>query len=302
MPYKWIADEIERLDPEVDYERIWKLSTTYWVDDFQMNVLYTVGFPHFILPPHGGETVGRAGGGKIIKTKQQRADDTLWHFWRWFEYGPSDARTRASVDKVNKIHAAIGRKMPGNFAHNDDFVYTICWIAADMHRLRLRVGLPGYTHNQKISCHRMWQDMATLFVTELGDVTDFPEDFAGMLRYLADYEAVDYEYSPEGTQVCDALFDQFCAKWFPGPLRPLGRTMILALLDEPAHRVHRLPHVRPATRRAVELGLKLTFLLKEKVLPDPKLSTPERKRRKLSRKPGFRAPQHETVDTGLGVT
>jgi hypothetical protein len=29
MPYKWIADEIERLDPEVDYERIWKLSTTY---------------------------------------------------------------------------------------------------------------------------------------------------------------------------------------------------------------------------------------------------------------------------------
>jgi hypothetical protein len=133
-----------------------------------------VGFPHFILPPHGGETVGRAGGGKIIKTKQQRADDTLWHFWRWFEYGPSDARTRASVDKVNKIHAAIGRKMPGNFAHNDDFVYTICWIAADMHRLRLRVGLPGYTHNQKISCHRMWQDMATLFVTELGDVTDFP--------------------------------------------------------------------------------------------------------------------------------
>jgi hypothetical protein len=148
----------------------------------------------------------------------------------------------------------------------------------------------------------MWQDMATLFVTELGDVTDFPEDFAGMLRYLADYEAVDYEYSPEGTQVCDALFDQFCAKWFPGPLRPLGRTMILALLDEPARRVHRLPHVRPATRRAVELGLKLTFLLKEKVLPDPKLSTPERKRRKLSRKPGFRAPQHETVDTGLGVT
>jgi hypothetical protein len=36
MPYKWIADEIERLDPEVDYERIWKLSTTYWVDDFQL--------------------------------------------------------------------------------------------------------------------------------------------------------------------------------------------------------------------------------------------------------------------------
>jgi hypothetical protein len=224
----------------VDYERIWKLSTTYWVDDFQMNVLYTVGFPHFILPPHGGETVGRAGGGKIIKTKQQRADD---------------ARRTA------RLHPQPENLLPPHVAGHG---HPVC------HRTRRRDRLP--------------------------------EDFAGMLRYLADYEAVHYEYSPEGTQVCDALFDQFCAKWFPGPLRPLGRTMILALLDEPAHRVHRLPHVRPATRRAVELGLKLTFLLKEKVLPDPKLSTPERKRRKLSRKPGFRAPQHETVDTGLGVT
>jgi hypothetical protein len=59
--------------------------------------------------------------------------------------------------------------------------------------------------------------------------------------------------------------------------------------------------VHPAARRAVELGLKLTFLLKEKVLPDPKLSTPERTRRKLSRTPGFHAPQHEPMDAGAGL-
>jgi rhamnogalacturonyl hydrolase YesR len=99
-----------------------------------MNVLYTVGFPHFILPPHGARPSAEPAAAK-------------------------SSRRNSSVPTM-------------------------------------RVGLPGYTHNQKISCHRMWQDMATLFVTELGDVTDFPEDFAGMLRYLADYEAVDYEYSP----------------------------------------------------------------------------------------------------------
>lgn len=237
--------------------------------------------------------------GKSSGTKQKRADDTLWHFWRWFEYGPSDARTRASVDKVNKLHAAIGAKMPGNFAHNDDFVYTICWIATDMHRLRLRVGLPGYTRNQQIACHRMWREMATLFVTEVGDVTDFPADFDGMIQYLADYEAVDYAYSPEGAQICDALIDQFCDKWFRGPLRPLDRTMVLALLDEPAHQVHRLPYVHPLAQRTVELGLKATFLLKDKVLPDPRLSTPEKKRRKLARKTGYRALRHESTAPGL---
>ena len=57
--------------------------------------------------------------------------------------------------------------------------------------------------------------------------------------------------------------------------------------------MHRLPNVHPVVRRVVEFGLKLTFLMKEEVLPDPTLSTPERRRRKLARKPSFSAPQHQ---------
>lgn len=278
--YKWIAAEIERLDPETDYERIWALSTTYYVNDFMMNFLYTVGFPHFILPPHGGQTVGRRNTGPLITQPQKRERDTVHHFWTWFEHGPSSEHTRASVGQVNRLHAGIAKKYPGNYAHNDDFVYTLCWIAAYMHNLRVQIGLPGYTRNQQIAAHRHWREMATLFWTEIGEVTDFPEDFAGMLEYMADYEAVDHPWTREGADCTRAVVDQFADRWFPRGFHFAGRALIHSFFDEPVRRVHRTPVPSRGTVKVMEFGLKAVLVLQERILPDPKLSTPERARRR----------------------
>ena len=53
QPRRWIADEIERLDPERDYEAIWRLTSSYGLDDFALNLVYAHLFPHFYLPSHG---------------------------------------------------------------------------------------------------------------------------------------------------------------------------------------------------------------------------------------------------------
>lgn len=300
MAYKWIAQEIERLDPEVDYERIFALSTVYYLNDFDMNVLYTLGFAHFILPPWGGETVARGGKGKIVGQKQKRANDTLRHFWTWFEYGPSHPHTMESLRQVNRIHQAIARAMPGNYSYDDDFIYTMCWLGCDFHRLRLRIGLPGFTDNQKVASNRFWHAIATQFWTENQMGVTFPDSFEDMLAFMDRYESVPWAHSPEGAMACDALIDQFENKWFPKPLKRLGRTMIYALLDWPARRVHHTPATHPVVRKAVELGMAAEFFLKERVLPDPTLSTPEKRRRMLARKPGFSAPQH-TPDPDLAA-
>jgi hypothetical protein len=63
------------------------------------------------------------------------------------------------------------------------------------------------------------------------------------------------------------------------------RKMLLALWDEPVHRVHRQPNVNALTRKFFEFGLFMTFFVKERILPDPKLSTPEKKRLKAARSP-----------------
>jgi hypothetical protein len=276
-PYKWIAAEIESLDPEVDYERIWALSTTYYVNDFVMNVLYSTGMPHFILAPSGGQTIARGGHGKAIMEHQKREKDTMAHFWKWFELGPSSMATQKSVKQVNNLHRKYAQEMPGNFANDDEFIYTMCWIGADMHRLRLRLGLPGYTQNQQIACHRYWREISKLFVTENGPLTRFPEDFDAMLTHMVDYENQPWEHSPEGAMACEHLLRQFSDRWTPR-LPSVGRNFILALLDEPPHRVHRLPYPGKLTRKLVELFMRSVMTLQERVLPDPELSTPEKKR------------------------
>jgi hypothetical protein len=293
--YKWIAKEIERLDPEHDYERIVALSATYYQTDLVFNLLYTVGVMHFILPPWGGETLAaagarRSGDGKILTRRRQRADDTLSHFWKWFEEGPSSPEVRRSVEHVNRLHLGHAKQLPGNWSHNDDFLYTLIWTGIDAHRLRLWLGLPGFTENQKVASQRFWRDMAALFRSENGPIIGFPGNFDGMLRLLEGYEAHPWESVPEGHQVCEALIEQFCRRWFPVRLQGVGRQFILSVLKDRVRQVHQLDDPHPLARRAVRLGLKTVIFTQERILPDPHRSTPERARRKRRLDPMHVAP------------
>jgi hypothetical protein len=163
--YKWIAAEIERLDPETDYERIWALSATYWVDEFMMSFLY------------------------------RRA-------------------------------------------------------------------------------------MAELFWTEHGAVTGWPEDFAGMVAFLDEWESRHTEWTAEGAACTRAVLDQFAARWFPRPLHFLGRAMLTSFYGEPIRRVHHIDPPGPATVALMRAGLRSYVTAKERILPDPRRSTPQRHRRR----------------------
>ncbi|CCQ46123.1 hypothetical protein ARTSIC4J27_2083 [Pseudarthrobacter siccitolerans] len=275
--YKWISAEIERLDPNVDYETIWKLSTCYWVNDFMMSFLYTTGFPHFTLPPTGPKSLEATN--KIFARTDKREEDTTDHLWTWFERGPSSPEMQKSVDIVNKIHEAIWKKNPGLFSNVDDFIYTICVLGADMHRLRLRVGMPGFTENQRIATHKYWYEVSKMFLSEVGPVSDqFPENFEGMLTYMADFEARDWPQTDVGHKAAMLLIDKFGENWFPKGFHWVGRNLIKSLLDEPSHRVHRIPYTSRFVTKIFELIILAAFFAKEKVLPDPTISTPERHR------------------------
>ncbi|MGQ0463703.1 MAG: hypothetical protein ACT4QG_00115 [Sporichthyaceae bacterium] len=278
--YRWIAAEIERLDPEVDYERIWALSATYWVDEFMMSFLYSVSFPNFMMPANGGRTVGRGGTGPVLTAPDARAVDTVHHFWTWFAHGPSSAHTRASVERVNDMHRGISRRYPGDFADHDDFVYTLCFLGAGYHRIREQAGLPGFTANQKVAAHRHWRAMAALFWTESGALETFPADFDAMLAFLAAWESRHTEWTADGAACTRAIVDQFAARWFPTRLHFVGRAMLCSFFTEPVLRVHRLdPPSRPVVA-LMRTGMRCYVTAKEKILPDPRRSTPDRHRRR----------------------
>ena len=59
----------------------------------------------------------------------------------------------------------------------EDYVYTMCYEAAFMHRLRLRLGLPGFPESAQIASVEFWSRMTKLFRNAgTGEtVTGFPD-------------------------------------------------------------------------------------------------------------------------------
>ena len=277
--YKWIAKRIEALDPEVDYAEIWRLTTTYYVDDMFMNIIYTTGIQNFTMPPAGTILLTNKGRGPTVADPDRRADETLRHFWKWFEFGPDDPETQGSVEHVNKVHKAMSRILPGAFPARD-FVYTAGWTCCDVHRLFVSLGLEGFSEKQKRGAHRYWQKLMAHFKDEDGNPVAFPDSFDATIAYLEEYEAFDWPKVPTGKILADALTAQYAKAWFPRGFHWLGRQVILSLQKPRTRELMDMGDPNPILRPMIRGGIAAFVWAKMHLLPDPKLSTPEKARLK----------------------
>ncbi len=279
--YRWIPREIEKLDPYTDYEQIWTLSTSYNYGDFILNVLYTLGMPNFTMPPETSFML-TDGTGKVLKHQQKRMTDTNQTFWRWFELGPSHPDVRRSLEMVNQIHMALNKKFPERFPARD-FIYTCVWIAIGLHRVKLAVGAPGWTDKQKIAAHLYWKSLCSQFRSQEGQVEDFPDSFDDMMRLAEEYEAHPWEQSESGKKLAEAISQQFAECWFPWGFRWAGRQFVLTMQMPSTRKIMQMPDPNWLMSKLVPKIVWLVFTMKDRVLPDAKLTTPERARAKRVR-------------------
>ncbi|MEJ2453497.1 MAG: hypothetical protein P8103_05005 [Candidatus Thiodiazotropha sp.] len=274
--YKWIAREIERLDPEVDYARIWALSTIYYADDTLVNLLYALGMPCFTQSPHGSELLMNRSH-KAKSRKQDRANDTLAHFWRWFEYGPEHIEAQRSIEQVNRIHEAMAKMIAEAFT-NDDFIYTTSWLGTKLHRMRLLMGLPGFSEKQKIAAHHFWQGVMLKMRGPHGYVHSYPESFEEMEAFVDRFEARNWPQAESGKELSEYVIDQFNEACLPKPLWGVGRQLILTFQAKTIRDLHRMGDPNPIAAWLIKRVLGTKIRLQEKVLPDPKMNTAEKAR------------------------
>lgn len=295
---KWIADAIERLDPERDYAEIWRLTTTYYVSDFVMNLVYTLGIPSFTQYPQGS-IIMAVTTEKAINKPQSRANDTLRHFWVWFERGPDDPLMRASLAHVNKTHAALSKKASAGTFSARHVIYTTAWIGVFLHRLRLSLGLAGYTEKQKVAVQRYWAAIGSQFWSEDGLVVEYPKTFEAMMACVEDYESQPWEQVVSGKLLTEAIIDQFSDDWFPRPFRLIGRQIYLALQLPSILQLMQSGRPNPVMKALIRAGLKSFLWLQAHALPDPKLSTPEKARLKNVRSAQHIDPPTASPDISL---
>lgn len=271
--YHWIAKAIDSLDPETDYELIWRLTSSYHLSDFANYLVYSLTFPNFVVTKNGAEVVWRSDGGKVVHKAADRIEKTESYNMTWWYYGPSDERCRDAVGRINQLHAGLARQYPGRFSHNEDYLYTLAFSAILMHRLRLRLGLSGFSDKQKMAAHHFWRDMAPLFTVEgHGAVEGYPDSFEGCVAFCEAYESTSREYDERARYIGISIFNLFAYRYFPPGLRWLGFEFPRALSLPTTLQAFRMEPTNPVLAAIIVFVVRTVFMLTEVLLPDPKVA------------------------------
>lgn len=273
MPYKWIKHEIESLDPNVDYEKIWRLSASYDVNDFILNLGYALSVPNTLLPEHGSRPIWRKDGGKLVNKANNRVTQTVQFLIILAWYGPAHPKSIEEVDRVNRLHNYWSEKYPMEFSSPEGYIYPICLFATQKHQLFVRLGLSGLSEKEKIAAHHFWRDIYGLMRIPRGKPLDeFPKTWDGMLNAVDEWDSRYSQGTDQARLATEAIYAQFSQRFFPPGLHWLARYLILALAPPRTLRALCIPPVYTPVVWLLRLVVRLYLVFVTNILPDPKVA------------------------------
>lgn len=232
-----VSEEISKLDPDRDDQRIVFLSTRVDFPFDTTRALELALFRTFAVPSIAA-LLHRTG--EFESRAQKRYDDTDLIVSEIMEYGYESDRGERAIARMNALH--------GRFAiRNDDFLYVLSTFIFEPIRFNARFGWRRLNDVEKQAYFRFWSR-----VGERMRIEEIPEDLQTFERFLDDYERKHFRNTEASSLVGGATRDLF-AGWFPGPAQPLVRGAIHSLLDERTREAFGFP--RPSGLvRAFTLG------------------------------------------------
>ncbi|RYJ00005.1 MAG: DUF2236 domain-containing protein [Actinomycetales bacterium] len=208
--------EIERLDPETQYEQIMRIVGKHefpW--DFQQALSFAL-FRTYAVP-----TIGQvlASTEQFEDHTQKRHDDTVLVLDTVLSEGMESRGGRSAVRRMNQMHGSYD-------ISNDDMLYVLCAFVVMPVRWIGRYGYRPLSDREVLADVRYYQRLARLM-----NITGVPDDYAGFERLLDETEARRFAYDPGGRAVADATLALF-VDFYPRPVRPLMGLFSKALMDD----------------------------------------------------------------------
>jgi hypothetical protein len=233
-------EEILRLDPERDCQRIVHLDTCY---EFPFDTVRSLEFALFRtfaspavarLLDSSGEFAGRA---------QKRYDDTDLILSTIAERGYDDPRGRAAIRRMNQIH--------GRFQiENDDFLYVLSTFVLEPIRWNARFGWRPVVEQERLAAFYFWRRIGAMM-----NIEQIPHSYEALERFNVAYERERFRYSEASARVAEAAREMFL-RWFPGLPRRVGRPLLASIMDEPLLEAIGFDRPPRAARVLVEAALR----------------------------------------------
>src|SRR5262245_32407899 len=252
-----ILDEIRRLDPVMDHQRIVFLTTCYEFPWDTTRALEFALYRTYCVPSISG-LLDRTG--EFARRPQKRYDDTDLIVSELMEWGYDSERGKRALRRMNQLH--------GRFEiANEDFLYVLSTFIYEPIRWNERFGWRPLCEQERLGMFHFWREVGRRM-----NIRDIPADYDAFERFNVEYERRHYRHTETNHRVGTATVEIF-ASWFPRLTRPLVRRAMYALMDNPVIEGFGFPQPSRTMRLLVTGALKLRAL----VLP----RLPQRRRPRL---------------------
>lgn len=234
-----ILDEIRRLDPEIDHERIVFLSTCYAFPFDTTRALEFALFRTFCIPAVSA-LLDKTG--EFQKRPQKRYDDTDLIISELLEYGYQSERGCRALRHLNQIHHRF------NIA-NEDYLYVLSTFVFEPIRWNTRFGWRPMCDQERLGMFHFWHQVGCRM-----NIRHIPVNYDAIEQFNIEYEKSHIRYTQANHRVAVITRDLFVG-WFPILMAPIVRMAIYALLDDPTRKAFGFPRPSWWMRGLVICGL-----------------------------------------------
>jgi hypothetical protein len=235
----WL-EEILRLDPYRDHQRIVYLDTCFEFPFDTTRSLEFALFRTFAVPSIGGLLDQT---GEFARRAQKRYDDTDLILSTLVEEGYDSELGKRALRRMNQIH--------GRFEiSNDDFLYVLSTFVFEPIRWNERFGWRRLVEEERLATFFYWREVGRRMA-----IKDLPESYEDFERFNVDYERERFASTEASRRVGRATRDMFLA-WLPWVPKRFGAPALYAVMDDRLLDAFGFPRPPRPLRRAVEAALR----------------------------------------------
>lgn len=237
-----IRDEIRRLDPERDCQRICYLDSTF---EFPFDMTRSLEFALFRTFASERVSSLLQQTGEFTERPQKRYDDTDLIISTIYINGYESERGLAAIRRMNQQHGRF--HIPA-----EEMRYVLSTFVLEPIRWVERFGWRPMEAGEKQAQFAFWRQVGGRM-----NITDIPESLEALEAFNRAYEAEHFRYAPSNQRVAASVREMFIGWLLPRPLHALGRPFVHALMDDRLLAACGFPPVSPAWRAFVEASIRL---------------------------------------------
>ncbi|MCX4391792.1 DUF2236 domain-containing protein [Streptomyces sp. NBC_00264] len=238
--YDWLK-EIQRLDPDQDFLRIYRIMATHEFPWDIARALELALYRTYAVPSIGRLLAQTA---ELTDRSQKRYDDTALLLDTVLEHGFDSDPGRTALRRINQMHRSYD-------ISNDEMRYVLCTFVVTPKRWLDSFGWRRLSDHELRACAAYYRVLGA----HMG-IKELPQTYEDFERVLDTYEAEHFGWDEGGRRVADATLD-LMSSWYPRPLAPAARKVALTLLDDPLLRSFRYERPSAAARNLTHGALKL---------------------------------------------